>query len=215
MEYVDGEDLGVAAPPHRTAARGQGARDRAPDLRRPGGRARARRPASRSEAGQHHARRARARCASRTSAWPAIAGRSKATISARHAGLHGARAARRARSHGAQRHLRARPGALRDLHRQAAVRTRRRSPIWCAHAPRPAGESVDIAGVAISTPVIERIILRCLDPEPSRRPASALAVAAALPGGDPLAARSPRAKPRRRKWSRRRVKARGWRRASP
>ena len=37
-------------------------------------------------------------------------------------------------------------------------------------------------------PAVERVILRCLDPEPSRRPASALAVAAALPGGDPLAA---------------------------
>jgi Protein kinase domain len=37
-------------------------------------------------------------------------------------------------------------------------------------------------------PAIERVILRCLDPNPARRPASALAVAAALPGGDPLAA---------------------------
>jgi len=37
-------------------------------------------------------------------------------------------------------------------------------------------------------PVVERVILRCLDPEPARRPSSALAVAAALPGGDPLAA---------------------------
>lgn len=37
-------------------------------------------------------------------------------------------------------------------------------------------------------PAVERVVLRCLDPEPSRRPASALAVAAALPGGDPLAA---------------------------
>jgi serine/threonine-protein kinase len=37
-------------------------------------------------------------------------------------------------------------------------------------------------------PGIERVILRCLDTAPSRRPASALAVAAALPGGDPLAA---------------------------
>ena len=35
---------------------------------------------------------------------------------------------------------------------------------------------------------IERAILRCLEPDPARRPASALAVAAALPGGDPLAA---------------------------
>src|SRR5262249_7763995 len=37
-------------------------------------------------------------------------------------------------------------------------------------------------------PAIDRAILRCLDPDPARRPASALAVSAALPGGDPLAA---------------------------
>src|SRR5579871_5573732 len=37
-------------------------------------------------------------------------------------------------------------------------------------------------------PIIEKVILRCLEAEPSSRPASALAVAAALPGGDPLAA---------------------------
>jgi len=37
-------------------------------------------------------------------------------------------------------------------------------------------------------PAVERVILRCLDRDPERRPASALAVAAALPGGDPLAA---------------------------
>jgi serine/threonine-protein kinase len=37
-------------------------------------------------------------------------------------------------------------------------------------------------------PAVERVILRCLDPDPRGRPASALAVAAALPGGDPLAA---------------------------
>jgi serine/threonine-protein kinase len=37
-------------------------------------------------------------------------------------------------------------------------------------------------------PAIERVLLHCLEKEPNRRPASALAVAAALPGGDPLAA---------------------------
>ena len=37
-------------------------------------------------------------------------------------------------------------------------------------------------------PVVERVILRCLENDPVRRPASALQVAAALPGGDPLAA---------------------------
>jgi eukaryotic-like serine/threonine-protein kinase len=37
-------------------------------------------------------------------------------------------------------------------------------------------------------PAVERVILRCLAREPSARPASAIAVSAALPGGDPLAA---------------------------
>ncbi len=37
-------------------------------------------------------------------------------------------------------------------------------------------------------PLVERAILRCLEHDPRRRPASAMAVAAALPGGDQLAA---------------------------
>src|SRR5438445_4832460 len=37
-------------------------------------------------------------------------------------------------------------------------------------------------------PLIERVIFRCLENDPEKRPASALQVAAALPGGDPLAA---------------------------
>ena len=37
-------------------------------------------------------------------------------------------------------------------------------------------------------PVVERAIMRCLHADPARRPASALAVSASLPGGDPLAA---------------------------
>jgi Protein kinase domain len=36
-------------------------------------------------------------------------------------------------------------------------------------------------------PAIERVILRCLERDPARRPASAIAVSASLPGGDPLA----------------------------
>jgi serine/threonine protein kinase len=37
-------------------------------------------------------------------------------------------------------------------------------------------------------PAIERVVMRCLQPDPRQRPASALAVSAGLPGGDPLAA---------------------------
>lgn len=37
-------------------------------------------------------------------------------------------------------------------------------------------------------PAVERVILHCLEHNPEHRPASVLAVAAALPGGDPLAA---------------------------
>ena len=37
-------------------------------------------------------------------------------------------------------------------------------------------------------PIVEKVILRCLEADPASRPPTALAVAAALPGGDPLAA---------------------------
>lgn len=42
--------------------------------------------------------------------------------------------------------------------------------------------------VAALDPAIDRAVSRCLEPDPARRFAGALSVAAALPGGDPLAA---------------------------
>ena len=48
--------------------------------------------------------------------------------------------------------------------------------------PSPGSSAVEL------DPAVERVILRCLDADPRKRPPSALAVAAALPGGDPLAA---------------------------
>jgi len=53
-------------------------------------------------------------------------------------------------------------------------------------------ESAQIASMssiaAEIDPAVDKAIRRCLDPDPAKRPASALSVAAALPGGDPLAA---------------------------
>lgn len=51
------------------------------------------------------------------------------------------------------------------------------------HVPRPPTQLIDDLD-----PAIERVVLRCLEKDPQLRPPSALAVAAALPGGDPLAA---------------------------
>lgn len=52
-------------------------------------------------------------------------------------------------------------------------------------APTPAAPASLVRDL---DPGVERVILRCLEPEPASRPASVLAIAAALPGGDPLAA---------------------------
>lgn len=55
-----------------------------------------------------------------------------------------------------------------------------------------AQESTQLTGMTTLSgeidPAVEKVVRLCLQPEPGRRPGSALAVAAALPGGDPLAA---------------------------
>ena len=50
---------------------------------------------------------------------------------------------------------------------------------------RPANPSTLVRDI---DPLLERVVLRCLEKDPGLRPTSALQVAAALPGGDPLAA---------------------------
>jgi len=53
---------------------------------------------------------------------------------------------------------------------------------------RPAVPEVPSAVCSQIDPALERVIVQCLDPDPRQRPASAYAVAAALPGGDLLSA---------------------------
>src|SRR5207302_9704305 len=59
---------------------------------------------------------------------------------------------------------------------QARLRLRERST---PQSPRSLVQDLD--------PEVERVVLRCLNPNPRNRFASALSVAAALPGADPLA----------------------------
>ena len=66
--------------------------------------------------------------------------------------------------------------AFRGDTREEIVRVRRDT------APHPSTLVRDM------DPAVERAILRCLETDPEKRPASALMVSAALPGGDPLAA---------------------------
>ena len=49
----------------------------------------------------------------------------------------------------------------------------------------PTTPSTHVKGI---DPLVEKVILRCLEKDPKKRPASAIQVAAALPGGDPLQA---------------------------
>jgi serine/threonine-protein kinase len=54
--------------------------------------------------------------------------------------------------------------------------------VFTGKRPSPDSSHPDLA------PEVDRVIRRCLAEDPAKRPASALQVAAALPGGDPLAA---------------------------
>jgi Protein kinase domain len=56
---------------------------------------------------------------------------------------------------------------------------------WRQNESMPASPRLLVEGL---DPAVERAILRCLEPDPALRPASARAVAAARAGGDPIAA---------------------------
>lgn len=68
-------------------------------------------------------------------------------------------------------------------HVQRGDLTPERLPVGDDSSPTPPSNLV-----ADMDPVVERVILRCLERQPGQRPKSARAVAAGLPGGDPLAA---------------------------
>ena len=62
------------------------------------------------------------------------------------------------------------------------------SPADIARAHRESAPTTPTSHVSNLDPVVDSVILRCLEKNPANRPPSAVAVAAALPGGDPLAA---------------------------
>ena len=141
MEYVDGEDLASLLRRIGRLPVGQGARARAPALRRARRRARARRAPSRSQARQRAGRRPGPRQDHRLRARRARL-RSRVARARRHAGLHGARAARRRTRVVRERHLLARARALRDVHR-APLRSRATIAPG-ARAPAPERSAADV-----------------------------------------------------------------------
>ena len=91
----------------------------------------------------------------------------------RHARLHVAGATEGRGSHRQERYLRAGPGALRAVHRQAALRCEdRAAACWTC---RKSAQLTSMTSVAADIdPAVEKVIRRCLDPDPAKRPVEPL-----------------------------------------
>ena len=102
----------------------------------------------------------------------------------RHAVVHGAGAVRRRRAVGPQRFVFAGHRSLRGDYGASRLSQGTAADLR-AHDTTVVRPSAIVPEVDAA---LERVILQCLERDPKRRPDSAYAVAAALPGGDPLAA---------------------------
>ena len=178
---------GGAAAPHRPPAGGQGDAGGAPDLRRDRRGARPGDPAPRPQAGEHHARRARPRAHHRLRPGAGAgeaAGRGRPRR--RHARLHGAGAA----AHG-QGRRRARTstrwGSSCTSCSPASASTPRPTSPRCGRSTPRARSRCRRSRPRGLDPAIERVV-RLPRARPARSSLLGAAVAAALPGGDPLAA---------------------------
>ena len=176
---------GVAAEADRTVSAGSGHRDRASVVRGTRGGARTGRAAPRPEARE---RDDRSRGAGAHHGFRAGGPRARdPRHPRRHPGLHGAGAARGPRGLDPQRHLRARPRAVRNLHGRRAFDAKTIAELLRMH-DEGLSRDAEQRGAAISIRWWNASSCAAWNASPRGVPASAIAVSAALPGGDPLAA---------------------------
>ena len=107
----------------------------------------------------------------------------------------------RAAGHAAQRPLRARPRALRDVHGQARSSTRRTLDGRCCAQHRESEAPRACRRCRASDPAVERLILQCLEEDPRAARLGARGRGAAAAAATRSTAASPPARRRRPRWS--------------